>query len=83
MKSDNLVQLDRQWKEYVNADPDLRRMEDRKRRAAYDRLVVKAHVRQQRAERRRAWRQAAADLLTIAMVTFLTVWALSLLLVCL
>ena len=82
MKSDNLVQLDNQWKEYVNADPDLRRMEARKRRLAH-KHTARAHAQQQRAERRRAWRQAVADLLTIAMVTFLTVWTLSLLLVCL
>lgn len=79
MKSDNLVQMDNQWKEYVNADPDLRRMEDHKRRTAYGRLVAKAYARQLRVERRREWRQAFVDFLTMALVSFLTVTALTLL----
>lgn len=79
-KSDNLVQADELWRAYVNADPDLFRMEETKRRNRYRRLYAKSHARQQRAQNRREWKGAFVEALQICMVSFLTVATLMLLL---
>lgn len=53
MKSANLVHMDALWRAYVNADPDLHRLEHRKQVIAH-RRARKAHAKRVREEAGRA-----------------------------
>ena len=53
MKSENLIHQDALWRAYVNADPDLRRLEQRKRAIAHRRMV-REKARREREEAKRA-----------------------------
>ena len=70
MKSANLVHLDALWREYVNADPDLRRMEQEKRDIAH-RRAWEADARRKRAERSRARREKAKWLAGMVLTALL------------
>lgn len=79
-KSGNLQYQDALWRNYINSDPDLRRMEAHKRRTAYRHLAAKAHARRVRNQIRRAARWAAVETLAAAGAVVVIVWALMLLL---
>lgn len=53
MRSANLTRMDAQWRAYVNADPDLHRLEHRKQAIAHRRIWV-AHAKRVRREAGRA-----------------------------
>lgn len=48
-RSANLAQMDAQWRAYVNADPDLHRLEQRKRAIAH-RQIRREHAKRVRRE---------------------------------
>lgn len=71
-RSANLAQMEALWREYVNADPDLRRLEHRKRVIAHRRIWV-AHAKKVRREAGRAILQTLGETAGMILTAFLFV----------
>lgn len=81
MKSPNLLQMEAAWRAYVNADPDLRRHEHRKR-AIENRRTRRAHAEQIRAEAKREIVRTLTEAAIRAAICFVSVVVFVVMLFC-
>jgi hypothetical protein len=71
-KSANLAQMDALWRAYVNSDPDLHRLEHRKRDIAHRRIWV-AHAKRVRREAGREIVKTLAHFAAVVTICFVCV----------